>query len=178
MATALAVLGALGLLGGLAACGGGGDAPRSSATASAASSPTAPASAAPSATAPASAAPAPVAAVASHVPAAVDGANVTMESTTVDGLELGQVSCQAGGGMFGSLAILGALAKQKSALGACSQAPGSVRVHFAFADGKTSDVRVADAASPELAKCVADAVSAASFPDKGSCVATVKLPQQ
>jgi hypothetical protein len=114
--------------------------------------------------------------VPSNVPDAVDGANVTMGSTTVDDLEMEKVSCKSGAGALGSLAILGALAKKRTQLAACTKAAEAVRVHFAFADGKTSDVRVAGASSPAAAKCVADAVVATVFPDSGSCVLTVKLP--
>jgi hypothetical protein len=128
------------------------------------------------ATASATAAPVSEPSVPSNVPEAIEGANSTLDTTTVDGLEMAKVSCKAPGGMLGPLPTLGALAKQRAALAACSKAAETVRIHFAFSAGKTSDVRVAGASSPAVAKCVFDAVSAAAFPDQGSCVVTLKLP--
>ena len=131
---------------------------------------------APRSTATATAAPTAEPTVPSNVPEANDGATSTLDTTTVDGLEMAKVSCKAPGGMLGPLPTLGALAKQRAALAACSKAAETVRIHFAFSAGKTSDVRVAGASSPAVAKCVFDAVSAAAFPDQGSCVVTLKLP--
>jgi hypothetical protein len=146
-----------------------GQAPSSTTTAKAIASP-------PTATASATATVAAEPAVPSNVPESIEGANATVESTTMDGLEMSKVSCKGGGGMLGALPILGALATKRTLLAACSKAGESVRVHFAFSAGKASDVRVAGASSPAVAKCVADAVSAAPFPEQGSCVLTVKLP--
>jgi hypothetical protein len=114
------------------------------------------------------------AAVPSNVPSAAASANVTMNGVTADGLKAKELSCHAGGGIFAGTAIVGALAKQKAALAACAKSGEDVRIHFEMAGGKASDVRVA-ASTPEIARCVADAVSAAAIPDKGECVLTLHV---
>ena len=145
----------------------------SSAPTTAAASPSATAA---TATAGATAAAAPaVQAPPSNVPDSIEGANVTMETSTVDGLEMERIQCKGGGGLFGGVALLGGLAKQKEAFAACAPDGETVRVHFAFEAGKTSDVRVAGASSAEVSRCVADAVAAATFSDKGVCVLSVKV---
>jgi len=143
---------------------------------------TAPAVGAPTAVAPppASAKPAATeeraeATVRDDVPDKVDGATVTMESTTVDGLKMDKISCKGGAGLFGGMALLGSLAKQKDALHACAPAPETVRVHVTFEGDKTDDVRVAGASSPKVAGCVAAAVSKASFGSSGACVMGIEI---
>jgi hypothetical protein len=140
------------------------------ATSAAATAATAAPSAAPNAPAVAEVEPVP-----SNVPVTIDGANVTLDNTTADGLEMEKIQCKGGGSLFGGVALLGGLAKQKDALAACAPKLETVRVHFVFDAGKTSDVRVADASSPAVARCVADAVAAATFSDTGACVLSVKV---
>lgn len=132
----------------------------------------APASTASTAAPTASAAPA-APPVASNVPAKLEGANLNMGESTVDGLAMKDIQCQSDAGLFGGVALLGGLAKQKDALAACGKDPATARVHFAFEGGKTSDVRVAEVA--DAARCVHDAVAAATFPGKGACVLSVAV---
>ncbi|MBX3129933.1 MAG: hypothetical protein KF718_24665 [Polyangiaceae bacterium] len=109
------------------------------------------------------------------VPEAVPGATVTMATTSVDGLDMEKISCKGGSGLFAGVALLGALAKQKDALHGCVKSPEAVRVHVAFEGAKTDDVRVGGASTPEVASCVAAAVSEARFGSTGACALTMKL---
>lgn len=111
--------------------------------------------------------------VRTDVPASIEGANVNVGESTTNGLATSNLSCKSEGGLLASLAILGGLAAKKDALQACSSKAEKVRVHFAYAGGKTSDVRVADASTPAVAKCVADALGATTLPDSGACIATI-----
>jgi len=113
--------------------------------------------------------------VRADVPDEIEGAKVSMDSTTVDGLAMEKIQCKGGSGIFGGVALLGALAKQKSAFTECSDSPQTVRVHVAFDGNTTSDVRVAGASSPKVAGCVAAAVSAAKFGATGACVLSLKV---
>lgn len=113
--------------------------------------------------------------VRSDVPASIDGANITVGDSTTNGLSMSGLSCKSEGGILASLAIMGGLAAKNDAFKACSAKAEKVRVHFAYAGGKTSDVRVADASSPAVARCVADALSAATVPESGTCIATIAI---
>lgn len=112
--------------------------------------------------------------VRSDVPAALDGASLTMGELTVNGQTLRDASCTGEMNLFGGNP-LGTLADQSVALRACVPAGGSPRVHFAFVNGVVSDVRVADASSNDAAWCISDVVSALHPPGGGACVATVVL---
>jgi hypothetical protein len=140
----------------------------SGASASAATPP----SAQPSTVAAASAAAAAQAAPAGNVPDAIDGANATMGDADVDGLKSKRLSCKCSGGAFGSMAVLGALSKQKDALAKCGA--GEPRIYFSFQAGKTSDVRVSGFDEAK-ARCVAALVEATVFPDEGVCALTLVL---
>lgn len=112
--------------------------------------------------------------VRSDVPASLEGASLTMGELTVNGQSLRDASCTGEMNLFGGNP-LGTLADQGVALRACVPGGGSPRVHFAFANGVVSDVRVADAPSNDVAWCISDIVSALQPPGSGACVATVVL---
>jgi len=114
-------------------------------------------------------------AVPSDVPATVEGANRTMEQATVNGFEATKLECKTSGGLMAGMGILGGLAQQQEALAACSAQAETVRTYFDFDGKKTGDVRVADASTPSVARCVADAVAAAVFPDPCTCVVSFKI---
>ena len=65
--------------------------------------------------------------------------------------------------------------KQKAALDECSDEQRVVRVHFAFDDGKTGDVRVKDDPTADLRRCVAGAIKAASLPGTGACALALTI---
>jgi hypothetical protein len=113
-------------------------------------------------------------AVRDDVPAALDGASLSMGSMTVNGQELAAISCTGEIDLFGTNPI-GALADQGSAAATCTGGSARPRVHFAFAGGAVSDVRVAEAGSPEAARCIADLVSSMRPAGTGACVATLVL---
>jgi 2-oxoglutarate dehydrogenase E2 component (dihydrolipoamide succinyltransferase) len=137
-----------------------------------------PAPAAAAEPAPAPAQPAPAAAappVPSDIPEKIDGANLTMGSAAADGLEATDLRCKTSGQMFAGMAIIGSLAKQKGALDACAPKGEAVRVHFVADGAKVSDVRVAGASDPAVARCVADAVGGAAFPSPCTCALSMKI---
>ena len=74
-------------------------------------------------------------------------------------------------------AILGGLAAKSDAFKACAGKPEKVRIHFAYAGGKTTDVRVADASVPAVAQCVSTALLTTTLPESGTCIATITVGQ-
>lgn len=111
--------------------------------------------------------------VPSDVPASLPGASLTMGEMTLNGQTLRDASCTGEMNLFGGNP-LGTLADQSAALHACLPS-GAPRVHFAFAGGIVSDVRVAGAPTNEAGWCIADVVSALQPPGAGACVATIVL---
>ncbi|RYE93815.1 MAG: hypothetical protein EOO75_03530 [Myxococcales bacterium] len=114
------------------------------------------------------------AAVPRTVASAAAGANVTMASSTVDGLKAKDLSCRAGGGLFAGPTILGGLSKQRTALQGCAKAGEDARVQFDMDGSKLTDVRVA-ASGPAVARCVADALGQVTVSDRGQCVVTLRV---
>lgn len=112
--------------------------------------------------------------VRSDVPAALDGASLTMGELTLNGQTLRDVSCTGEMNLFGGNPA-GTLAEQGPAMRACVPGGASPRVHFAFANGAVSDVRVAAVPDGDAGWCVADLVTAMHPPGTGACVATVVL---
>lgn len=112
--------------------------------------------------------------VRSDVPPSLEGASLTMGELTLNGQTLRDASCSGEMNLFGGNP-LGTLADQGVALRACVPGGASPRVHFAFANGVVSDVRVADAPSNDAAWCISDIVSALQPPGGGACVATIVL---
>lgn len=113
--------------------------------------------------------------VPSDVPASVEGANVTMGTSTIDGLAMRDIQCRTNGQLFAAMTILGSLAQHKQAFDACSTRSESVRVYFATDGGRAGDVRVAGASSPAVARCVADAVGAATYPSACACALSIAI---
>jgi hypothetical protein len=48
-------------------------------------------------------------------------------------------------------------------------------VYFATDGARANDVRVAGASSPAVARCVADAVSAANYPSSCACALSISI---
>lgn len=130
------------------------------------------ATAAPSATAASGVASAAPSAVASSEPA---GTNLRIGSMTVDGLTLEDVACKADGlGVFGSMVVVGAIAKKKAALNACAPKGDKPRVQWVAAGGRLGSLKV-KASTPQVEACVAKALSGAAAPFEGTCAATLVL---
>ncbi len=102
----------------------------------------------------------------------IEGANLTMGSSTANGLSVETVSCSLDGAL-GGLGLLAALAEQKDTLAACGA--GKPRVQFTAKDGKLSDVRVKGATDGKAARCVADALATAKAPVDATCAMTLDL---
>lgn len=109
------------------------------------------------------------------VPESVEGANLTMGASEVNGLKMKGVSCKTDGGLMTPLTMQAGLAKQKDALQKCVPEGAAVRVAFEFDGGPATGINVADAPSPKAATCVADALAAAKLIGQGKCVMTLHL---
>jgi hypothetical protein len=114
-------------------------------------------------------------AIRSDVPETIEGADRTMEQATIDGFETSKVQCKTEGGLFAGMAILGGLAAQKEVFAGCSEKSETVRVHFVNDGARTTDIRVADASTPAVARCVAGAVAEAALPTKCTCVVSFEI---
>lgn len=113
--------------------------------------------------------------VRTDVPASIEGANIDVGESTTNGLAIGGLSCKSEGGLLASMGIMTGLASKADAFKACAGKPEKVRVHFAYAGGKTTDVRVADASVPGVARCVSDALVTTNLPESGTCIATLTV---
>lgn len=160
----------------LVACGEASGSATSASAAASSAPPPKPSTSASAATT-ASAAPAPtVKAPPSDVPTAAASANLDMQNATVDGFTLKTVSCKAANANpFTAIGMLSPLAKQQAALDACVDKATDVSLHFAIADKKASDVRVAGAPTPEAAACVAKAIEEAQWNEPLTCVVKLAL---
>lgn len=110
--------------------------------------------------------------VPSDVPASLPGATLTIGQLTLNGQALEGLSCTGSFALFGP-SPASVLAERGPALRACVSGAARPRVHFAFAGGVVSDVRVADA--PAASACIAGVLSSMQPPGTGACVATVVL---
>ena len=98
-------------------------------------------------------------------------AKITMGSISADGLELRDLSCELdGGGLFGGLAVVGALAKQKPAIDACAPDGATFGVDFAFHGGRTT-AKVATGGETSQRACVQRALARVHAPLEGRCTA-------
>lgn len=117
-----------------------------------------------------------VAAPPSNVPAKLDNAGVSMGEISSGGLTAKDMTCTGKGGnaaaLFGGL---GGLGSQKDAIQACADKPMRPRVHWKLDNERVTDVRVADAPTPKVARCIADAIGKVSEDLELTCVATLVL---
>jgi hypothetical protein len=113
--------------------------------------------------------------VRTDVPAKIEGANVEVGESNTNGLAIANLSCKSEGGLLASMGILGGLGAKGDALQTCAGKPEKVRVHFAYAGGNTSDVRVADASVPGVAQCVSSVLVTTTLPESGTCIATITV---
>ena len=106
--------------------------------------------------------------------ALVADANLNVESIAADGLELRELACAVEGGMplFGTLAIVATLAKQKKAIDRCAPQGQAFTVTWTFAGGKVKQP-VASGGTAKANKCIATAFARAAAPIEGRCGAVV-----
>ncbi|GEM_PF-917997 len=87
-------------------------------------------------------------------PSAVVGANLRVGSLEVNGMAIRDLQCRLdGGGVFGSMALAGALAKNKKAFDKCAPKGAAPIVRWDFGGRKTTVISVDDPA-PKVAACV------------------------
>lgn len=96
----------------------------------------------------------------------------------VDGLTVEDLACRADGlGVFGSMLVVGGIAKKKAALDACAPKGDRPRVEWAAAKGVVSNVKV-KASTPAVEACVTRALSGTKAPFEGECAATIAVGKQ
>jgi len=107
----------------------------------------------------------------------VEGANVSIGSIGVDGLQATNLQCrrEGGGGLFGgAMGAISGIAKRKKRLLACGSKPEDVRVRWTTAGGRIKTVEV-EASSKKVSDCVKKALKGASAAFGGTCAATFSI---
>lgn len=111
----------------------------------------------------------------SDVPAELEGANAKLDGVDGNGLKAKKLACKGAGNVLTLMGNVAGLSTQKDALEGCVKGPETPRVYWVSKDNKTSDIRVADASSPEVAHCIADAIAKISVDLEVTCIATLDL---
>ena len=105
----------------------------------------------------------------------VSGANLTVESLTVDGFTVTNLSCRLNsGGFFAGAQLVGSLAAKQKSIRKCGKASDNPRVTWSMDKGKTRDVTVTNV-SKKVERCVAKSMKRVQTTLTGSCAATFKL---
>lgn len=106
----------------------------------------------------------------------VPGANLKVGSMEADGLKVQDFQCRVdgGGALFGTLAVVGVLAKRKKALDKCAPKGEAPDVSWTFRKGKTIDI-VVDNVDPKVGACVKKAMAKVPAPLEGQCAATILI---
>lgn len=107
----------------------------------------------------------------------VEGANVSIGSIGVDGLQATDLKCrrEGGGGLFGgAMGAISGIAKRKKRLMACGSKPEDVRVRWTTSGGRIKTVEV-EASSKKVSSCVKKALKGADAAFGGTCAATFSI---
>lgn len=107
----------------------------------------------------------------------VEGANVSIGSIGVDGLQATDLKCrrEGGGGLFGgAMGAISGIAKRKKRLMACGSKPEDVRVRWTTSGGRIKTVEV-EASSKKVSSCVNKALKGADAAFGGTCAATFSI---
>lgn len=109
-------------------------------------------------------------------PNAIVGANLSVGSIEADGLLVQDLQCRlaGGGGLFGTMALVGLLAKKKKALDKCAPKGAAPTVRWDFAGGKTTVLDVDDP-SDKVAACVEKVIAKVPATMEAECRATVLI---
>ena len=100
--------------------------------------------------------------------------NINVSSLSADGQEVRNLSCALeSGGLFASVAVVGALAKQKSALSACAPQGAAFSVQLTFAGGGSKGAKVVSSTDKAKESCVARALSNLHTDLEGTCNAII-----
>lgn len=101
-------------------------------------------------------------------------ATVSMGSLSADGLRLDDVSCALqGGGLFGGLAVVATLSKQRAAIDACVKEPLGFPTTFVFRGGRTS-AQVTSGGTAAQRACLERALAKAAPTVEGRCTAVLR----
>jgi len=100
--------------------------------------------------------------------------NINVSSLSADGQEVRNLNCDLEkGGLFASVAVVGTLAKQKSALDACAPEGQAFSVQLTFADGGAKEAKVLTSSKKAKDACVARALSHLRTDLEGTCTAII-----
>ena len=104
----------------------------------------------------------------------VPGANLSIGTATVNGLTVNELECRVEGGglgLFGNMALIGALADRKASIDKCGKKGTLVEVTWTASGGK---ITKAEGVGSE-GKCVAKVLQKIKPPVDGECAATIVL---
>lgn len=103
------------------------------------------------------------------------GMSLNVESMTVDGLEIRDLSCEiTSGGLFASAEIASGLAKQKASFDQCVAPAGAAfRMQWSVAGGPATGTTVLQSTAPAADKCMVAAFAAVSSTSVASCEGTI-----
>jgi hypothetical protein len=105
-------------------------------------------------------------------------ATVSLGSLTADGVRLDDVSCTLdGAGLFGGLAVVATLSKQRAAIDACAPEPLRFAMALTFRGGRTS-ARISDGGTAAQRACLERALARASATVEGRCTAVLRTGPQ
>ena len=104
--------------------------------------------------------------------AAVAGSTLNVETMSMDGLELRELSCELEKApMLGAIVVAGALAAQKDALTACGPDGQAFRVQWTWAAVTTATVTASSL--PDTDSCVTEAIGKVPPALPGKCTAVI-----
>lgn len=111
-----------------------------------------------------------------HARLKVDQANLEMGETEVNGLRLSTLQCSGvKRPLLGGMAIVGAVAKQKSALDACAPAGDAVVATWTSEAGPLKKLEVAGSSSGKTDACIEKGLAQVSSPFAATCAAIVMV---
>jgi len=97
-------------------------------------------------------------------------------SMTVNGMTVSDLACDlTGGGLLGTMTIIGGLAERKKALDRCAPKGDTPTVEWTMKNGKTTQVEVTGAANKKVARCVKRAMKKMRSAIDGKCSGIIHL---
>lgn len=98
---------------------------------------------------------------------------------SADGQEVRNLTCELeSGGLFGTIAVVSTLAKQKQALDACAPEGAAFSVKWNFAKGKVDSIKFLSSTKKDKEACVAAALQLVRTDLGGTCTAIILTGKQ
>ncbi len=107
------------------------------------------------------------------------GMTLNVDSMTVNGFEVRQLSCEVSkGGLFASAEISGAIAAQKSAFDACVPSGAAYRIKWQTAGGTLLSSSVEAGSNDAKKACIGAALKQLKSGSDATCSATILVGEQ